>query len=113
MAVDWIEVWHQEFSFLKFRPQRNHAECSVCVKMKLWIRQLGEHMHAQRQQMRAFHRHLHDQYRDRLSYWSARGISRSHGHEITCILDGMDQAKFMYPRGSCLKSALAGDVEKF
>lgn len=81
--------------------------------MKLWIRQLGEHMHAQRQQMRAFHRHLHDQYRDRLSYWSARGISRSHGHEITCILDGMDQAKFMYPRGSCLKSALAGDVEKF
>ena len=69
-------------------------------------------MHAQRQQMHAYHRHLYHQYQDRLSYWSARGISRSRGSEITCILDGMDQAKFMYPRGSCLKSALAGDVEK-
>ena len=100
------QVWHQEMPFLRFRSQGNHAECSVCVKMKLWIRMLGDHLHAKNMQLAAYHRHLSHQYEDRLIYWGSRGISRTHGPSIVCIMDGMDQAKFMYPRNSCLKSAL-------
>ena len=101
------QVWLADFPFLRIRPSRSHPECAVCVKMKLWIRHLGDHLHARRQQLAAYHSHLHHQYRDRLCYWEQRGVSRAHdGKTILAIVDGMDQAKFAYPRHLGLKSRL-------
>ena len=43
-------------------------------------------------------RYLRNQYRDRMRYWAIRQDSRLHTPCIAVILDGMDQAKFAYPR---------------
>lgn len=72
--------------------------------MKLWIKQLGDHLNARKAQLEAYHKHLHHQYLDRMSYWESRGSSRGHGKSIVAIIDGMDQAKFAYPRHLSLKS---------
>lgn len=98
------EVWLQDFPFLKFRPLRQHPECATCIKFKCIIRSLGHHLTARQKQLDEFHQHLDNQYQDRLTYWSHRGLSRARGRSCTLIIDGMDQSKFMYPRHRCLKS---------
>lgn len=93
-----------DYPFLKFRQARQHPECSICIKHKMAIRSLGHHLNARLKQLEEYHNHLHNQYLDRLAYWSSRGVSRSRGNELTIICDGMDQGKFAYPRAPCMKS---------
>lgn len=94
-------VWHAEFAHLRFRPSTSHSQCSTCLHRKLLIRELANHMAARQKQSQLLTDHLMAQYRDRLAYWSLRGSSRLGCSAIVCcILDGMDQCKFMYPRTS-------------
>ena len=94
-------TWHCEFPHLKFRPNTSHSQCSVCLHHKLLIRELANHYVARQKQTQLMCEHLMSQYRDRQVYWQLRGSSRL-GCNLTicCILDGMDQCKFMYPRSS-------------
>ena len=99
------EVWHQEFSFMKFRQKSQHSVCAVCTRHKLLIRNLGAHLLARKEQVRKFTEHLRAQYRDRLEYWSLRGVSRLRSSfQLTCIIDSMDQAKFGLPRSEVCRA---------
>lgn len=89
---------------LKIRSARQHPECGVCMKHKCLLRSLSAHINARQKQQEEYHRHLHSQYLDRLEYWSHRGRSRTGGNELLLICDGMDQAKFAFPRHKVLKS---------
>ena len=89
---------------MKFRSERQHPECATCLRHKFLIRSLGHHLLARQKQMDEYHAHLDSQYQDRLCYWGVRGVSRAGGPAVTLICDGMDQAKFCYPRARCLKS---------
>ena len=56
-------------------------------------------MKARQDQMKQYAAHLQSQYNDRLQYWQSRGSSRLRTpYEATIIVDGIDQAKFAYPR---------------
>ena len=93
-------VWHQEFGFLKFRPTSSHGQCATCLRHKLLIKAMQGHMNARQKQVSLYVGHLRSQYLDRLRYWELRGTSRLRSpHDCLIILDGMDQAKFNYPRG--------------
>lgn len=81
-----------------FRTKRQHLECAICQRHRLLLRSFANHLVARQQQSLHYDAHLRSQYRDRLQYWSVRGESRIHSTTICCILDGMDMAKFAYPR---------------
>ena len=94
-----------EYSFMQFRPLRQHPECTTCIKHKMLIQSLGHHIRARTAQQAEFHQHLHNQYADRMSCWTLRGLSRTVGSDqLTLMVDGMDQSKFMWPRGACVKT---------
>ena len=98
-------VWHQDFPFLKFRPSSSHAQCGTCLRHKLLIKGFTGHLKARQEQVKEYVRHLRSQYNDRVEYWSLRGRSRlAHSTEVLMILDGMDQAKFSYPRSNVFAS---------
>ncbi|CAE7525393.1 cofG [Symbiodinium sp. CCMP2592] len=104
-----FQVWYQDFAFLKFRAQSNHATCSVCLRHKMLIKDLSGHLLARKEQVKRYHSHLKDQYMDRMTYWSLRGESRLRGGaSITAIIDSMDQSKTCLPRGACMKSKARG-----
>lgn len=106
-------VWHQEFPFLRFRSTSNHAQCSQCLHHKLVIRELHAHMAARQKQAELLRHHLMAQYRDRLAYWSLRGTSRlGCSSLICCILDGMDQCKFLYPRSVLMTAKDLGQFQR-
>lgn len=86
---------------MRFRTKRQHLECAICQRHRILIRSFSHHMVARKKQCDAYDRHLRSQYRDRLRYWSVRSESRIHSSTITLIVDGMDQAKFAYPRHPC------------
>lgn len=99
------QVWLSDYSFMTFRPLRQHPECTTCVKHKILIRSLGHHIHARVRQQEEYHQHLSDQYLDRVCYWTSRGNARIPGtHQLTLVVDGMDQSKFMWPRHHCMKT---------
>ena len=62
------QIWLQDYPFMKFRPQSNHAECATCIKHKLLIRGLTGHMKARQMQVQNYASHLRSQYQDRLTY---------------------------------------------
>ena len=98
-------TWHTEFPHLRFRPTTSHSQCSTCIHHKLVIRELANHMAARQKQSQLLVEHLMSQYRDRMAYWAIRGSSRlGCSTTICCILDGMDQCKFMYPRSNLLQA---------
>ena len=93
------KVWHEQFSFLKFRPTSSHAQCSACCRHKLLIRGLSNHLAARKFQIKLLGEHLLNQYRDRQIYWSLRGQARlKPSMSLVAIIDSMDQMKFQYPR---------------
>ena len=98
-------VWRSEFGHLRFRRVSSHAQCSTCLHHRLLLRELSPYVVARKRQAQLYNLHLLSQYRDRQVYWSLRGSSRLRvfGH-IVLIQDGMDQAKFMWPRGPALKA---------
>ena len=83
---------------MMFRTKRQHLECTVCQRHRLLIRSFAHNMLARREQTSHYHKHIRMQYLDRMKYWSIRQDSRLHSQCIAVILDGMDQAKFGYPR---------------
>ena len=96
-------MWLSEFSFLRFRTETQHAQCSTCVKHKTLLKALGRHMVARAKQLSYYHSHLKSQYLDRCIYWECRGLSRLRGHTVTLIADGMDQSKWEIPRSAIMK----------
>lgn len=98
-------VWRTEFGHLRFRRESSHAACSSCLHHRLLLRELSPYVVARKRQAQLYHTHLLAQYRDRQVYWSLRGSSRLrvYGH-VVLIQDGMDQAKFMFPRGEALQA---------
>lgn len=89
---------------MKFRSTSSHAQCNECVKHKALIAGLAHHLKARRIQQEMLYMHLQSQFRDRACYWRMRGLARARGLEILFIQDGMDQSKFMVPRGSLLRA---------
>ena len=82
------QVWAESFATrLGIRPRTQHSTCNEC---KLY----GDH--------------LKRQYADRVEYWKSRALSRSGimlpsgMHSMTMICDGVDRAKFKYPRSEAL-----------
>ena len=110
-------TWHQEFAHLRFRPTTSHAACATCLHHKLVIRELSNHIAARQKQTDLLAEHLMAQYRDRVSYWAVRGESRlgcsgGSGGTLCCILNGMDQAKFSWPRSSLLNAKDLGTLQR-
>ena len=101
--VFW-RTWVTDFPFLRFRAATNHSQCSTCIRYKILLRSLANHLAARQKQSELLAEHLKSQYRDRLAYWSLRGTSRLGCTHLVCILDGMDQAKFLYPRNRACTS---------
>ena len=92
-------MWRTHFWFMKFRATSTHAVCTECLRHKMLLRELGHHLEARRSQQSLYGLHLKSQYADRVTYWTTRGKSRTRNNSWICaILDGMDQAKFQYPR---------------
>lgn len=99
---------------LGIRKSSEHAQCDTCFRLKTLIKQTrGKNIiqHYYRQ----YSDHILSQWLDRQVYWSFRALSRAHfkkarafgekfyvgsiaSNVICCIADGMDQAKFRYPR---------------
>jgi hypothetical protein len=99
-------IWYQEFgSILQFRPVSNHAMCATCVKHKLLIKGFAGHLKARQCQLDHYIAHLRSQYNDRVVYWDLRAQSRLRNTlEVVIMIDGVDQAKFAYPRGELFRS---------
>ena len=99
-------MWQEDFAqHLVVREHGAHAKCAACVKHKLILKRLGDDRSAYRRQMSEFSRHLTRQYNDRLMYWKSRARSRlpslpSGSRSIVAIVDGMDHAKYRWPRSS-------------
>jgi hypothetical protein len=92
-------VWQKEWwDVLVFRSLSQHSVCPVCIKHKLLIRALGHDLQSRMKQRMLYDRHLRSQYLDRRQYWWLRAQSRLITPFIVIILDGMDQAKFAWPR---------------
>ena len=89
---------------LDFRGSFQHAVCSVCIQHKLLLGQLSHDTTSRLRQRMLHDRHLSNQYRDRRMYWHDRALSRLQTNTITLIIDGMDQAKFCWPRSVFFRS---------
>ena len=98
-------TWKVEFPFLHFRSVSSHAQCSCCLHHRLLMKELSPYIFARQKQSELYSEHLMSQYRDRQAYWAMRASSRLRTlGVITLIQDGMDQAKFMWPRGAALRA---------
>ncbi|CAE7297739.1 unnamed protein product [Symbiodinium sp. CCMP2592] len=97
-------VWKREFPHLSFRPRSSHAQCTQCLRHKTMISGLAHHLRARQAAQDRYFEHLTAQYRDRLQYWEARGRSQLRGTDLTIIIDGIDQSKFLVPRDPKLRA---------
>ena len=99
------KIYHDEYaSKLHFRARHQHTLCTTCVKHKMLLKEMSRNCAARLRQRQLYDRHLKSQYMDRRVYWNARAVSRRHEGKITMILDGMDQAKFAWPRSAFLSA---------
>lgn len=100
------QTWNVEYPHLKFRPTTTHSQCATCLKHKLMVRSLANHCLARQKQNELLAAHLLHQYEDRQVYWALRGQSRLRCvTNLVLIVDGMDQAKFVYPRSSLVMNS--------
>ena len=83
---------------LSFRSKRQHSVCPVCMKHKMLLKTFGHDSAARNRQRIMYDNHLKSQYSDRRVYWALRASSRLMGNIICIIVDGIDQAKFAWPR---------------
>ena len=99
------QVWKHDFAAkLIFRSGFMQAVCPVCVKHKLLIRMLSQDSNARLKQRHLYDRHLKSQYADRQVYWTLRASARLREKVLLIIFDGIDQAKFAWPRSRFLTS---------
>lgn len=97
------QVWKSNFATkLIFRSGFMQSVCPVCLKHKLLIRMLSQDSNARLKQRQLYDRHLQSQYRDRQVYWTLRASARLRENIILIIFDGIDQAKFAWPRSRFL-----------
>ena len=102
--VFWV-TWMKHFGHkLSFRTKYMFSVCPVCMKHKMLLRLLANDASKRLKQRLLYDRHLKGQYNDRRWYWFLRAQSRLLTPIIVIILDGMDQAKFMWPRSPIFKS---------
>ena len=87
---------------MTFRTKRQHLECATCQRHRILLRSFAQNLFARREQSIHYERHLRDQHRDRLSYWSVRAQARLLAPVLCLIVDGMDQGKFAYPRAAVM-----------
>lgn len=99
-------TWYQDFgTILQFRATSSHTMCGTCVRHKCLIKSMSGHLKARQKQVELYGDHLRSQYNDRLVYWDLRAQSRlKSGLDLLIIIDGMDQAKFQYPRSDLFRS---------
>ena len=97
-------IWKAEYPHLKFRASSSHSLCSICLRHKILIREMGGHLKARNAQRDLFNLHLQRQYSDRCEYWRMRAGSRMRSADVCLIIDSMDQAKFAYPRSDVYRS---------
>lgn len=104
------EVWETNFGdILKMRSDSTHVKCNICIRYKLMVRKLARCSVARRLQLDLLERHRSQQYNDRVVYWHSRNIARSFASSpcpgtVVLICDSMDQAKFSWPKDSCLQA---------
>jgi len=98
-------IWKAEFTHkLRFRCRQQHALCATCVSHKLVIRQLGDDLIKRQRQVELLDAHRQEQYKDRRVYWAVRAEALLHPLTVVIIIDGMDQAKWCFPRSPAMKS---------
>ena len=73
------------------------------------VRKLARCSVARRLQLDLLERHRSQKYNDRVVYWHSRNIARSFASSpcpgtVVLICDSMDQAKFSWPKDSCLQA---------
>ena len=96
------QVWMTDFAHLQFRTSHWQTVCPVCTQHRCLLKLLGHDTVAWNRQRLAYDRHLQKQYQDRRWYWFLRAQSRLVRGIICIIIDGMDQAKFCWPRAPVL-----------
>lgn len=96
-------MWKSEFPNMKFRAASSHALCAVCLRHKMLIKEMSNHLKARAAQRELYNTHLQKQYNDRCEYWRRRAASRLRTNEVLLIVDSMDQAKFTYPRNDVFR----------
>ena len=101
------KVWAQWKSKLRILPPSHHAKCSVCEKLKTYMRKLSDP--EKREECKQYHKlHVHDNLSDRrvqsrkalLSAECTMPFSTvpEEQSELSCVVDGMDMMKFKCPR---------------
>ena len=83
---------------LAIRKSSQHAECNTCFDLKMRLHQHSTSWADKIQAARDLREHYHHQYLDRCIYWSLRWCSRYQSTICVVILDGMDKAKYAYPK---------------
>ena len=96
--VFWNVFTHDFKDKLAFRSKRQHSVCPVCMKHKMLLKTLAHDSAARNRQRIMYDNHLKRQYMDRRVYWALRASSRLMSNIICLIIDGIDQAKFGWPR---------------
>lgn len=105
------QVWTDSFARkLAIRERTQHAKCATCTRHKAILKRLANDANARAVQALAFSCHLKRQYADRVKYWEARSQSRlrealpSGLIKVAIITDGLDKAKYKYPRSRIMAS---------
>ncbi len=111
------EVWKRDWRCLKFRNVGQHSICSTCLSHKMLIQSFGSDVVQRTVALDAFHAHKADQYKDRRVYWRIRADARlaataQQASTISIIIDGMDQAKFAYPRHPAMQAKSLESLER-
>lgn len=94
----FMDVWEKDFPNLRIRAKGRHTMCPICIKHKLVMKKLRNNEQALNRQRSMYDRHLAAQYLDRKRYWAVRADARLQLYTLAVICDGMDQAKFGWPR---------------
>jgi hypothetical protein len=94
----FVRRWKQWRHLLAIRKSSQHAECCTCFELKRKLHQHSSSWGDKIQAARDLRSHYQDQYLDRCIYWSLRWCSRSDSRLCVIILDGMDKAKFAFPK---------------
>lgn len=90
----WRSKWE---GTLKMRKSSQHSQCQTCFELQMKLRSQAS-WEDKLQAARDLRQHYTLQYEDRCLYWSFRWVSRMGGDILCIIIDGMDKAKFSWPR---------------
>ena len=106
------KTWHREYPHLQIRPASSHTQCTNCIRYKLMIRQLSNHLCARQNQQELLNKHLMAQYRDRQVYWALRGSSRLRLAEPRQIALGKQEHCRRTRKAACLSVVAHGALSE-